>query len=74
MAVHLPDGIDTFINLRATMLDDCTWFAPFIETYTSEGFAWAKTGAPHSYPRFPEMSEYGPLLREYAERGARPIG
>jgi len=39
-----PDGFD-FVNLRATMLDDASGFAPFIETYTSEKLPWANTGS-----------------------------
>lgn len=57
-----------FVNVRATMLDDATWFAPYIESYTSEALPWAKTGAAHSFAKFPEREEYGPLMAEYAER------
>src|SRR4051812_15071415 len=35
MFTRLP-GMDFFVNLRPTMLDDPSWFAPFVETYTSE--------------------------------------
>ena len=28
--------MDKFVNLRATMLDDASWFVPFIETCTKE--------------------------------------
>lgn len=35
-----------FVNVRATMLDDPSWFAPFVETYTSEALPWAVAGAP----------------------------
>ncbi|MEH2279525.1 MAG: GFA family protein [Nostoc sp.] len=31
-----PKGIDEFVNLRATMLDDASLFKPFIETWTRE--------------------------------------
>lgn len=61
-----------FVNVRATMLDDVSWFAPYIESYTSEALPWAKTGAARSFPQFPSREEYGPLMAEYAERGARP--
>ena len=44
-----PEGLDFFVNLRATMLDDPSWFTPFIETWTSEKLAWAATPAVHSY-------------------------
>lgn len=67
-----PDGMDFFVNLRASMLDDTSWFAPFIETYVAEGFAWAKTGAVHSFDGVPELSAYEPLVAEFAQRGPHP--
>ncbi|HVK41327.1 MAG TPA: GFA family protein, partial [Phenylobacterium sp.] len=36
-----PEGIDFFVNLRPTMLDDSSWFTPYIETFTSEMLPWA---------------------------------
>jgi Uncharacterized conserved protein len=61
-----------FTNVRPSMLDDFSWFAPFIESYTSEALAWAKTGALHSFEEFPAMEDYAPLVAEFAEKGARP--
>jgi hypothetical protein len=55
-----------FVNVRATMLDDASWYVPFIETFTSEALPWAKTPAPHSYPAFPPMEEFGRLTAEFA--------
>ena len=63
---------DQFVNVRPTMLDDHAWITPFVETCTSEGFAWAKTGAIHSFPNIPGMEVYGPLVAEFAERSPRP--
>ena len=63
-----PEGLDFFVNLRATMLDDPSWFAPFIETWTSEKLAWAATPAVHSYPALPAPEEFPGLLKEYAEQ------
>ncbi len=57
-----------FVNVRATMLDDATWFAPYVETFTSEMLPWAKTPAARSYSEFPEMSEYEGLLAEFASQ------
>ncbi|MBA3898225.1 MAG: GFA family protein [Sphingomonadaceae bacterium] len=54
-----------FVNVRATMLDNARWFAPFVETFTSEALPWAKTSAKHSYAKFSEMSEYAPLIEEF---------
>ncbi|TPJ23615.1 GFA family protein [Mesorhizobium sp. B2-7-2] len=61
-----PEGIDWFVNLRPTMLDDHAWFAPFIETWTSEKLPWAATSAVHSYATLPAFEEYEPLVAEYA--------
>ena len=60
------DGMDWFVNLRPTMLDDSTWFTPFIETWTSEKLAWATTGAVHSFEKFPPFEAYEDLTREFA--------
>lgn len=57
-----------FVNVRATMLDDASWFAPFIENYTSEMLAWAKVPAAHSYEKFPPKEEYPGLLAEFVQR------
>lgn len=66
------DGMD-FVNLRPTMLDDSSWFMPFIETYTSEKYSWAKTGAVHSFEQFPPFEAYAGLTREFALWGKRPF-
>jgi hypothetical protein len=64
-------GMDGFLNIRPTMLDDAGWFAPFIETFVSTKFPWANTGATHSFPEFPPMEAYGALAKEYSEHTAR---
>lgn len=55
-----------FVNVRATMLDDPSWFTPFIENYASEALPWARVDAPHSFEKFPPMEQYQPLLAEFA--------
>jgi hypothetical protein len=59
------EGVDWFVNVRATMLDDTSWFTPFIETWTSEKLPWATTPAKHSYAGLPAMEEYEGLTKEY---------
>jgi len=66
-----PKGLD-LVNVRATMLDDHAWYAPYVETCRAEGFAWAATGAVHSFPSIPGNEVFGPLVAEFAERGPRP--
>ena len=65
-----PQGIDFFVNVRPTMLQETGWYSPFIETFTSEKLAWAATPAVHSYDKFPPMEDYERLLGDYAARSA----
>lgn len=69
-----PDGFDTFVNVRATMLDDPSWFTPFIETWTSEKLPWATTPAVHSFEKLPAFEDFEGLTKAYAEqaRSGRP--
>lgn len=60
------EGLDWFVNLRPTMLDEPGWFTPFIETWTSEKLSWASTPAVHSYEALPAMEEYEKLITEFA--------
>jgi hypothetical protein len=62
-----PDVNAPFVNVRPTMLDDCSWFTPFIETCTSEKLPWATTPAVHSYARFPPFDAFAALVKEYAD-------
>ena len=67
-----PDGMDGFVNVRASMLDDPHWFVPFVETSTGEGYPWARTGAVHSFADIPDDAVFEPIVAEFVERGARP--
>ena len=67
------EGMDWFVNLRASALDDRRWFEPYVELWTGEGWPWARTGAPHSYPESPDMAEWEKLMAGFAGEGARPI-
>lgn len=61
------EGLDWFVNLRPTMLDEPDWFVPFIETWTSEKLPWATTAATHSFEKLPEMEAFGDLTKAYGE-------
>jgi hypothetical protein len=67
-----PDGMDEFVNLRPSMLDEHSWFVPFIEVWTQERLAWATTPAVHSFATQPLFEDYVALLAEFAREGARP--
>jgi hypothetical protein len=61
-----PEGTDEFVNVRATMMDDCQSYKPFIETFTDEKLAWAMTHAVHSFGRFPPVERFPTLMAEFA--------
>ena len=62
-----PEGMDDFVNLRPTMLDDAKWFSPYMETWTSEKLPWATTPAVHSFAGWPPREQFPSLLSGYAE-------
>jgi hypothetical protein len=63
------DGPDV-VNVRTTMLDSVPDAPPFVESFTSEALPWARTGARHSFPQFPAMEQFQPLIAEYAATAA----
>lgn len=66
-----PDGLEDFVNVRPTLLDDHSWFWPYIELNTQEKITWAMTSAVHSYTAEPAFDEYPALIAEYTKHGAR---
>ena len=62
-----PEGMDWFVNIRSTMLDDTEGIAPFVETWTAEKLAFAETGAVHSYETLPPEEAWEGLMKEYQE-------
>lgn len=64
-----PEGMDWFVNLRPTMLDDPAWVRPYVETYTSARLPWAVTGARHSFETFPSPDAFAPLIAAFAAEG-----
>ncbi len=67
-----PEGMDHFVNVRATMLDDPSWFEPFAEFSTADNLPWAATGAKHSFVRQPKPEAFPPILAAFVREGARP--
>lgn len=61
-------GLDFFVNIRPTMLDDPAWSVPLIESWTSEKLPWVTTPAVHSYEGFPPADAFEGLIAEYAAR------
>jgi hypothetical protein len=67
-----PEGMDEFVNLRPSILDDHSWFVPFIEVWTQERLPWASTPAVHSFATQPRFEDYAKLIGQFAQEGARP--
>ena len=63
-----PEQLAHIVNVRPTMFDDATWFAPFMETHTKTKLPWAVTGAVHSFAEFPPLEAYEGLMKEFAAR------
>ncbi|MDI1446678.1 GFA family protein [Polyangium sp. 6x1] len=63
-----PPGVETIVIVRPTMLDDPSWFWPFLETCTREKLPWASTPAVHGFEGFPDPADYGRLMKEFADR------
>lgn len=68
----IPAGLEAFVNVRTTMLDDAADLAPFMETMTDEKLPWATTPAVVSYARFPGAEEWAAVMGRYgAATGSR---
>lgn len=65
-----PPGMDWFVNVRATLLEQADRFAPFVETCTKEKLPWATTPAIHSYESFPSMEDIPRLIEGYGRHTA----
>lgn len=57
----------SFVNVRATMLDEVVWFEPFVETCTDYALSWVKPIAQYRYEKFPPVEDYSMLLMAFAE-------
>lgn len=66
-----PEGEEALVNVRATMMEDANAFVPFIEFYTNEGFAWAKTGAAYSFETTPPDEQWPELLSDYKKNAGK---
>jgi hypothetical protein len=62
-----------FVNVRPTMLDDASWFSPFVETYLSERLPWASTPAVHGFQAFPAFEDWARLSEAYAAQAEPPV-
>ena len=61
-------ALPQIVNVRPTMFEDTTWFAPFMETFTKTKLSWVVTGALHSFDEFPPVTAYEGLTKAFATR------
>lgn len=61
------EGMDEFVNVRASLLDDFATYQPFVETYTDEKLPWAQTHAAHSFSKFPPPEAFPDLLGKFTQ-------
>ncbi len=63
-----PPAAFSFVNIRATQLDDPGGWPPFMEVWTSEKLDWVLIPTEYSYPQWPAAKEFGALLTAFEER------
>ena len=62
------EGADNRVNLRASVLNDLTWFTPFVELMTDEKQEWVSVPAVRSFAQFPEsIKVLQALMDEYSK-------
>jgi hypothetical protein len=63
-----PDGVEDFVNVRATMFDKPRTEEPFVQVYVGEALPWAAIGSPKSYDALPASEEWPQLIQQFAGR------
>jgi hypothetical protein len=62
----VPQGLDGFVNVRASLFNDAADHRPYVEMCRSEALPGASSGAVRSYEGFPRETEFPELIAEYA--------
>jgi hypothetical protein len=63
----IPGNSPDMIALRATFLDDPSWFVPMMEVNTVERLPWSGTLARFSYERMPDPADYSNLVKAFSD-------
>ena len=63
-------GVD-MVNLRATMLDDHRWFAPYVEIFAGNKAPWVLTTVPNSFVDMPGDEDFEALIASFVMDGPR---
>lgn len=61
------EGVDQYVNVRTTLMENAADYRPFIETYTDEKLPWITTPAIHRFNKFPRGDQFPALIAEYAK-------
>ena len=62
----IPDGMDGYVNVRSTLLDDYAGHAPFAEFYLDEGLPRMSSGARHSFGHAPDSAGFRQLIQDFS--------
>ena len=62
-----PEGLDDYVNVRSTMLDDAAAHRPFLEAWTRERLPWGSSGAIRSFETVPPPESIPELLADFRE-------
>jgi hypothetical protein len=67
----VPEGFDTFVNVRSSVLEDAAEHRPFVDMWLGEALPGAESGAPERFETVPAEEEFGALMGAYAEWDGR---
>ncbi len=59
------EGLEWFVNIRATLFDETGWFEPYLETWLSEKLPWVEPVARHGFDALPPMEAFDGLIKGY---------
>ena len=67
----VPAGMDDWVNVRATLLDNAQEFVPFMETCTREKLPWVQLPTTFSFENFPKPEQFQALGSAFAQAAGR---
>jgi hypothetical protein len=63
-----PAGLDAYVGVRSSLLENSQRHPPFMETWTREKLPWITTVAQESFEAFPEPQDYPELMMKFGSR------
>ncbi|MEM9738729.1 MAG: GFA family protein [Pseudomonadota bacterium] len=67
-----PNGLESFVNVRVTMLEDPSWVRPIVDIATASQLPGVVSGATHSFEGFPAAEDFTPIMQDFADSGIQP--